>query len=569
MKGIYSSNPLDSRWIQRQGFEEVFPGLWIADDPFTKKHQSIAGSDGKKYSLMIRGDCDASRMERIRDLTDALPALKGRWLILLYTESSPQDNAPEIRLISDRLGSHRIYYSGDGDTLIWATELSGLLDLKRGLKHEIDLDLPSLNGYLHFLHQPVSRSIVHGVSILPPASYLVVSRGDLRISKYWSPEFEPRIESEERAVSEIRRMFDTIGSRGLSSDEKTGLFLSGGLDSSILAGIYQEKGKDLLTYTVGFEGAADEIDAARAVAKHFKTEHREIILKPEDIPLLLLEITRSLGFPTGNPSGLAIYAVARTAGDEGVERLVSGLGSDEAFAGHTKHILARYWPVARPCLSVIWKIFSPFASKKSDHLLGRPQRISDYLDLYTFFEQDQLNRLLLPGYRSQKNGFYSTLQRDRFREEQFLMDIFAWLADDLLPMATTLVFSQGLRLDMPFCGDDFLECAARVPLEMKVKGEKGKWVLREASRGLVPDWVLKKKRQGFTLPIGRWFRGPLKEMLFDYLDRDIIQKRGIFNPIEIQRLIRAHLEKKADLSLQLWGLISLEAWQRIFIDPHE
>ena len=108
MKGIYSSNPLDSRWIQRQGFEEVFPGLWIADDPFTKKHQSIAGSDGKKYSLMIRGDCDASRMERIRDLTDALPALKGRWLILLYTESSPQDNAPEIRLISDRLGSHRI-----------------------------------------------------------------------------------------------------------------------------------------------------------------------------------------------------------------------------------------------------------------------------------------------------------------------------------------------------------------------------------------------------------------------------------------------------------------------------
>ncbi|MGA1791063.1 MAG: asparagine synthetase B family protein [bacterium] len=569
MKGICSRHPLDPQWIKRQGFEGIFPGLWIADDPFTKRHQSIVGAEGKKYNLMIRGECDASRMESIRDVTDALSALKGRWLILLYTESSPQDNAPEIRLISDRLGSHRIYYAFDADTLIWGTELSGLLDLKRGLGREIALDLHALNGYLHFLHQPISRSILQGVSILPPASCLVMSKGDLRISKYWSPEFEPRIESEERAVSEIRQMFDAIGLRGLSSDEKTGLFLSGGLDSSILAGIYQEKGRDLQTYTVGFEGADDEIEAARAVAKHFKTRHREIILRPEDISALLREVTQYLGFPSGNPSGLAIYSVARMAGEEGVERLVSGLGSDEVFAGHTKHILARYWPVAKPCLSVIWRIFSPFASKRSDHLLGRPQRISDYLDLYTFFKQDQLNRLLLPGYRSQKNGFYSDLHRDRFREEQFLTDIFAWLSDDLLPMITTLVFSQGLRLDMPFCGDDFLDCAARIPLEMKVKGEKGKWVLREASQGLVPDWVLKKKRQGFTLPIGRWFRGPLKGMLSDYLDRDIIQKRGIFNPIEIQRLIRAHLEEKADLSLQIWGLITLEAWQRIFIDPHE
>lgn len=571
MKGIYSDHKLIPEIFLKQGYKEVSPFFWIQNDQFSSRHEYIKGKDARLYSVFIRGDSNENLVEIIKAYIsgkrNALGSLKGRWLIVIYEESPSQKNCPRITLISDKLGSHRVFYSYEGSSFIWSTNFTELIELKRRYAQEPRLDVSALNGYLCFLHQPAFKTLVQGIFFLPPASCLIMSEGSLKVNKYWSPEFNPPIESEKRAIFVVKQLIDDIISpQILSYDKKTGLFLSGGIDSSLLCRICAKGGISPVTFTVGFDEAKDERESAKAVAAHFKTQHREIIVRPEDVPDLLWEVTRCLGFPTGNPSSIATFAIAREARNE-VNRLLSGLGCDEIFAGHIKHILARHWSVAKKAVSLIRKNFSSFGGAGTQSIVGRPSIISRYMDLYTFISHDQLNRLLLPEYISSKNNFYTDLYRDTFQEEQFLTDLFIWLCDDLVSIATTLVAQHGMWLDLPLCGDDILNCAARIPLTMKIKGNRGKVVLRKAVNGLIPDWILKKKRQGLSLPMGRWMRGPLKGLLKTYLDREVMEKRGIFNPDMIQRIIKAHLDRKEDLSLQLWGLITLEVWQRIFLDP--
>jgi asparagine synthase (glutamine-hydrolysing) len=572
VKGIFSHHEEIFGKIRRaQGYMAFSPYFWIQKDPFSNCQEYLEGRDGRQYCIFIRGDSNEYLIDSIKRYilgeTSGLPTLKGRWLIVIYGESAGMNPCPEITLISDRFGSHRTYYAYDGRFLLWSTNFSEILELRRQNDQEPGLDISALNGYLHFLHQPPSKTLVQGVYILPPGSYLFMSKEKEKIEKYGSVEFNPPIKSNKKAVCEIKHLLDeVIIPKVTPSGEKTGLLLSGGIDSSLLASICRKEDQDLITYTVGFEGEDDEREAAKAVAHHFKLQWREVLISPEDIPGLLWEVTRRLGFPSGNPSSLATFLVARQAKKE-VGRLISGIGSDELFAGHAKHILARHWPLARRMISLKRRGIFPFNGNHKKSLIGRPVNISHYLDLYTFFDVHQLQRLLLPEYLSFENTFYSDLHRDIFQEEQFLTDIFAWLADDLLPIATTLVADYGIKLILPFCEDEMVDCAARIPLKMKVKGKQGKWILRNTYQYILPSWVFERKRQGFTIPIGRWLRGPLKGLLHSFLSIDAVEKRGIFNPEAVQRMVEAHLNGTADLSLPLWGLMTLEVWQRIFIDP--
>jgi len=556
MNGIFSLLPLISMSIRAEGYSVFSSHLWIARDPFSSYQEYVEGDDGRQYCIFIRGNSHEEAAGPVRGFiagnTEALLSLRGRWLAVVYGESSTEGVPPTVTLITDRLGSTRAYYMYDGELLAWSTSLAEILSFMRTNEMGCRLDAGGLNGYLRFL---------------PPASCMTLAGGKVTIKSYWAPTFTPPLGSGRSAVAEIRRLLDDAGERLASSDGRAGILLSGGLDSSLIAGMGKARGKDLIAYTVGFEGVDDERRDARRVAHHYKVRHREVLLRPREIPDLLWEVTRCLGFPTGNPSGLATFAVARQAKKE-VERMLSGLGSDELFGGHTKHILAKSWTCGRRVVSLLRRCLSPFGNS-TGCLSGRPARLDRYADLYTFFDREQRERLLLPTYQKGDEGYYTELLRDSFHEEQFLTDVYAWLSDDLLPLASSLCAHFDLWLDLPLCGDEMLACAARIPLDMKVRGKEGKRVLREACRGMVPAWVFKKGRRGFTLPMGAWLKGPLKGLLDDYLAPAIIAKRGIFRPEEVGRMVKAHTGGKADLSLQLWGLITLEVWQRIFLDKEQ
>jgi asparagine synthase (glutamine-hydrolysing) len=351
-----------------------------------------------------------------------------------------------------------------------------------------------------------------------------------------------------------------------ANSNRPGVLLSGGLDSSLITALLRKHRDDVHTYAVGFKDEPDEREDAQLVARHFGTTHRTIVIAPENVEALLWDTVCALGFPTGNPSALATYLVAKNARGE-VDRLVSGLGSDEVFAGHTKHVAARYWPFARS-LAALAKKISPLRPGKNNSTCWNADGIKDYIDLYTYFSDPELNQLLLNRERLNPAKVYADFRKMDFNQSIFLTDIFVWLSDGLLPLAATLAANQNLSFETPFCSDPMLEFAAKVPFPMKVRGFTGKWILRKAAADILPGSIFKKKRNGFSLPMGKWLKGPLRHLLTVYLSEKVVSGRGIFRPDTIETMIQSHLQGKNDYSLQLWALITLEVWQQIFLDQN-
>jgi asparagine synthase (glutamine-hydrolysing) len=192
--------------------------------------------------------------------------------------------------------------------------------------------------------------------------------------------------------------------------------------------------------------------------------------------------------------------------------------------------------------------------------------VSSYADLYTHFDNKQLETLLLSPRGAHNGSCYSQLRTGTFPEEQFLFDLSCWLIDGVMPLVATLSSQAGAALALPFCSDEILELGARMPLHCKVRRLDPKWLLKRVASDLVPAWVRKGKRRGFTVPIGDWFRGPLRHLLDTYLNERVIEQRGMLRPEGVRDLVRVHLDGAADFSLPLWALLTFEVWQRIFLD---
>ena len=583
MFGVYApSGRLENLSITRPGGNclKDAADLWVnVDSSCRYSEQEITAAQSRHYLLMLRSDDGfdgtkailrvfralknppSPRFAALQEspLLSSLSECRWRGLIVLYEQSSDEGGRSRLSLVSDRLATCRLYYSCNTQVFFFATDSVESLKLFRQLIGPLVLDTASLGGYLRFLHQPSPSTLLKGVSILPPASCLTVSQDGLEIARYWSPRCAPTFISRREAVDTTRSsVVKSIELHLGTSGENCGLLLSGGVDSSMIAAVATARGSHLTTYTVGFDGIEDEREKARAVASHFETRHREIVIKAGDVENLTWETTRALGFPTGNPSSVATYVVTRHAAED-VARILSGIGSDELLGGHRKHILARYWPIARP----VWNLARKLALRTAGTLRFGPSKVLTYADLYTHIDNERLQALLL--YPS-NGSCYAHLRTDDLSKEQFLVDLYCWLVDSILPLVVTLTSRVDLPLALPFCADEILELGARMPLRCKVRRLDPKWLLRQVAADVVPAWVLQGRRSGFTLPIARWFRGPLRHLLDTYLNERVIEQRGVLRPEGVRDLVRAHLDGAADFSLPLWALLTLEIWQRIFLD---
>jgi|GEM_PF-1225166 len=485
----------------------------------------------------------------------------GRGLVFIFETETEEKCTRRIWLITDRIASRKIYYARNDRFFIWSTSLSELCLVLDRLDIDLQLDITGLHRFLDYLHLPEACSLFEGIACIPPASILSVDENQISIhsygKSYFCPERTDTLEFEMQLKQAIKHSMDDCPPEG------AGLFLSGGLDSSLLAAVGKKKNIKMHTYSAGFYGMPDELKDAEAIARDLGTSHHAFEIKPAEIEKLLHDVVSVLGYPTGNPSALATFLVADRARND-VKGLYSGMGSDELFAGHTKHIAARYWYTLRPLLSLTRKARFVF-SRIRNEMTGRPTAINHYIDLYRFFNSVEFDELL-NNKRNHTGGCYAEWVKGSLHRSVFGTDVYAWLVDGLLPLATALTAYHGLTLHTPLCSDPMLNLAARIPFSLKVKGTRGKRILYNVAVDFLPQYVLKKKRQGFTLPMGQWLRGPLRYLMETYLNDQTIENRGLFDAAAIQKIVSTHLAGRADLSLQIWALISLEVWQRIFID---
>jgi asparagine synthase (glutamine-hydrolysing) len=467
-----------------------------------------------------------------------------------------------------------------GGRLLFASELKSILQIS-----DVDrtLNWSALDHLLAYKTTPEKESIIAGVWKLEPGHRLSLSLGqEPRIERYWSVRFEPETgRSEEDIAEELRAQLMESVRLHMVSDVPVGAFLSGGTDSSAVVAAMSAMGSGRVkTFSIGFRDEGfNELPFARMVAERWGTDHHELILEP-DVMGVLTDLAWDLDEPFGDSSAIPTYMVSKMAAQH-VKVVLSGDGGDELFAGYTEYVVesrerrARFLPaMARETLGGLSRAMPDGMRGKNwlHHFsLPGPER---YLDAVTLFKRSDRHRLLTrdamarllncPTERSRIERLRKNDTGHWLSEIQSL-DLDHYLPLDILTKVDRMSMAHSLEARVPLLDHHFVEFAAKIPVGMKLKNGRTKYIFTRALRGLLPDAVLDRPKQGFAVPIGSWLRRQLGPLVRDTILSETCRRRGIFDVSAIEALVRRH-EDGRPLDSQLWTLISFELWCRTFLD---
>lgn len=486
-------------------------------------------------------------------------------------------------LARDRMGIKPLHYAIDGRRLVFASELKALLrdpSLRKGI------DPVALDEYLEYEFVPSPRSIVVGVKKLQPGHTLTWSLrdGSPRLSRYWAPDLNVdgnlRDRSLEQECDELRAVLRESVRKELISDVPLGVFLSGGIDSSAVAAMMTQLGGDVKSFSVGFaERSFDESPYAREVARHLGTEHHELTLEPEMLLGLIPRLPTLLDEPLGDASIIPTYLLSAFTRRH-VKVALGGDGGDELFAGYPTlqaHRLAGYYmraprlfreglvepvvrrlPVSRNNLSL------DFRAKR--FVGGARHPVAERHQLWMgSFGPEERAALLSGELRDElsRHERISVMDEAPFVDplnRVLMMDMRMYLENDILVKLDRSSMMASLEGRVPLLNNDFVAYATQLPLQMKLRGLRSKFLFKRALRGILPDRILGRPKKGFGIPVANWFRGPLKEQMLSVLSPERISREGFFDPAVVGRLIDDHLDGRRDNRKQLWTLFAFELW---------
>lgn len=601
-------------WIRAPGGWEVGLGsrrLAILD-PTPAGHQPMAcGSDrltynGEVYNFKeLRAELE-SRGESFRSGTDtevvlrllsrggsrALSRLNGMFALAFWDAS-----AKELLLARDRFGIKPLYYwlTGDG-RLLFASELKSLL--AAGLDPEIDVE--ELPAYLSFGYVPGERTLLRGVRRLPPGCLLRWKAGRVSVERFRDVVPDPQPVSDEAdAAIELRERLRDAVRRQLVADVPVGILLSGGLDSSALLALATwEVSGPVRAYTVAFrdedarlEQNPDDAAFARRVASHFGAELREFEVAP-DVAELLPRVAWHLDEPLGDPAAILTLIIAEAAAPE-CTVLLSGMGADELFAGYRvqrfdewARAAERLPRAARAALAAGTGLLPavarsglvrpglPLAAHRTlrallDNLsLPREERYAAFRSS-PYFQGPLLLEILGPEPRaaaaSSTAAFLDAFRRHPhagFFDRMLHVDLATFLKDQNLLYSDRLSMAASVEMRVPYLDDVVADMALRLPRELKVRGLRGKYLLRRAMDGVVPHEILTRRKAGFGAPIRRWLQQELRDRARELLLGGELVKRGLVQPGVVGRVLEEHAAGSRDHSYRVWSLLGLEIWCR-------
>jgi asparagine synthase (glutamine-hydrolysing) len=490
----------------------------------------------------------------------------------------------------DRLGKKPLYYwQGDG-LFLFASEIKALLchpAVPRALDPE------AFHHYLAFGYAPAHRSMLAGIGKLRAAHVAVVEDGRLVARRYWSlPPAAPAAPMDFReAAARVRGAVREAVRARLESDVPLGVFLSGGIDSAaVVASMREVTSGPIATFTVGFgaEASFDERPVARQVAQRFETRHHEDVLVP-DVAGLLPGVVDALDEPFADSSAIPTFAVAMSTARH-VKVALSGIGGDEAFAGYPRYLGVRlaghYARLPRPARALAERLAGLLPESEGSRNWGdRVRRFvagaersvaSRYIGWTRFFGEAALAQLGTSALRSRWREDVEATARAAFEahghddvvDGAFRADLTTYVPDDLLVMADRMTMAHSLELRAPFCDHALIETSLALPPALKLRGGRLKTLLKAAFADVLPPAVLAQPKRGFMIPLARWLRRDLRELMQDLLAPSQVRARGLFEPTIVSRLIAEHLGGTRTHSDRLWTLMMTELWMRRYCDRH-
>jgi asparagine synthase (glutamine-hydrolysing) len=486
-----------------------------------------------------------------------------------------------LLLARDRIGIKPLHYAEVGGRLYFGSEIKSLLcapDLPR------ELDEAALDHYLSFLYTPRDGSIFRAVRKLPPGHLLRWSNGRVRVERYWQlPADEPYGGSEADAVAALRNVLEDAVRSHLVSDVPLGAFLSGGVDSSLVVGLMAAtSGARVKTFSIGFdEPAFDELEHARRVADHFGTDHYEFVVKPDAIGILD-SLIQHFDEPFADSSAIPTWYVSELARRH-VTVVLSGDGGDELFGGYDRYLphprvvaFDRYSPRALRGVAALAARGLPQGARGKNFLrhVARDER-GRYLDAIRFFGADEKSALLSADLRARLRGpdpearlgaHFARYDRLPWASQMMRFDAETYLPEDVLTKVDRMSMAHSIESRVPLLDNDVIAFASTLPAGFKIKNGRRKHILKEVAATLLPGDILDRRKQGFGVPLGVWFRGNLRELFADTLLSTAALTRGYFETSFVRRLVDEHVSGRRDHTLRLWQLVVFERWHRLYVD---
>jgi asparagine synthase (glutamine-hydrolysing) len=514
--------------------------------------------------------------------------LRGMFAFALW-----DDRRKQLFLARDRLGKKPLVYRLERDRLLFASELKSLLEVP-GVPREL---CPiALSEYLTCLYIPHPHSILEGFNKLPPAHWALWRKGRLEIYKYWAPAFaKPQAAqasrmSEREGRSRLRETLTEAVRLRLRSDVPLGAFLSGGIDSTIVAGLMQQlSAQPVKTFSIGFPVKEfDERSYARLAAAHLKTEHYEQVVEPSALSILP-RLIRQYDEPFADSSAVPTMCLAEMVRQH-VTVALSGDGGDELFAGydryravHQAHKFDRLPHFMRRLIAApVWqKVPSSSVQSSPARRLKRlaatlsqpPER--RYLKWVSNFDDTRIPGLFTDEFCERLgDADRAAFILDAYREcpsrdlvtRTTCTDILTYLPGDILTKVDIASMTYALEVRCPLLDHEVVDLAAAMPIEWKMHGGRGKKILIETFADLLPTEIQRRGKMGFGVPLGNWCRGELAPLLSEVLlDRRSLD-RGLFRPQAIEQLVQEDETGLWDHSSRLWSLLVLELWQREYLD---
>jgi asparagine synthase (glutamine-hydrolysing) len=543
-------------------------------------------ADGERF----RSDCDTEVLLRMFAVHG--PAMLER-LNGIFAFAVWDDLEKRLFLARDRLGVKPLYHTQRGELFAFASELKVLLHFLQ----TPSLDTTALADYMTFLWVPDPKTAFREIAKLPPGHYAWVDGSGISIHQYWDLRFSPEEHSEEEWREQVAETVHRSVVRQMVSDVPLGSFLSGGVDSSAIAAAMASQGAPVDTYTIGFdredlrhEIVPDDVAHARRVSSLLGTVYHESILRP-DVLELLPKAVWHLEEPVADPAAISTYLICSEAGKR-MPVMLSGMGADELFAGYPRHlayaISHALQAVPRPLLRGLQMLAGPVARPGRPGRLRGPRRnlwkflraagrppLEQYLSFSSYYGRSELHELLAPELRAELSthdplathrGYLERAGAGDEVSRLLYLDAKTFLPCLNLTYTDKMSMAASVEVRVPLLDDELVSLAARIPSRLKLKGWRRKYIFKRSQEGRLPRDVIWRRKAGFGAPIRAWLDGDLRPLVDDLLSEETLRSRGLFDPAAVARLRAVNAAGRADYSLQIYALLSLELWSQTFLD---
>ena len=510
--------------------------------------------------------------------TDLFKKLNGMFAVILFDEKKDW-----LILGRDHFGQKPLYYYTDISSINRTFLCSSEIKTLRSYLNKMELDYLILDFYLYMGFTPPGFSIYKNIYKVLPSQSLVIKQGKI-IQKqfFYNPsKSEPYGLGEKEILENLDHLLSEAVKRCLISDVPLGAFLSGGIDSSlVVAKMAQQSASQIKTFSIGFEEKDySELNHAKKIADLFQTEHYEFILKA-DIIKKIPDLVDAFDEPFADSSALPTYFLAKETRKK-VTVALSGDGGDEIFGGYERYIgekMARQFSLLPFALRKY--VFHPVLKKMSGsvenkdifrrlHWLNKTSMSEpDWRYLNSYFQFEPGSNISRQNTNLQSNPYLSGAVNDYNQKNQNILfnminfDIQYYLPDDILTKVDRATMAHSLESRAPLLDLDLCQFAAKLPANYLVKGLETKYLLKKLAKDILPTSIIQRKKQGFRLPLGKWFRNYLKEEILDVANNSELAQKKILNRNTIKKIFNDHLAEKGNYSFQIYNIFFLELWYR-------